>query len=148
MIQKPQLPPVQGYVEVDVDGIRMYREISTGKLVGDTDPDIEEIVSSILGEREESDMYYINATPIASGNYGNPMGQPFPGSVALPVWLLEDYISAKGFVIPSVENVTVVSLEVNQGALDAYNAEHPDVPGPEPQPTTEDILNALLGVTE
>ena len=93
-------------------------------------------------------MYYINATPNESGNYGNPIGQPFHGSFALPDDLMSDYINAKGFVIQSVENGEVVSLEVNKEALDSYNAEHPDVPEPEPQPTTEDILNALLGVTE
>lgn len=93
-------------------------------------------------------MYYINAKPKESGNYGNPMGQPFPGSVGLSDELLSDYINAKGFVIPSIESGEVVSLEVNQTALDAYNAEHPDVLEPDPQPTTEDILNALLGVTE
>ena len=93
-------------------------------------------------------MYYINAQPTASGNYGNPMGQHFHGSVALPDDLLSDYINTKGFAIPVIENGAVVSLEVNQTALDAYNAEHPEVPEPEPQPTTEDILNALLGVTE
>ena len=93
-------------------------------------------------------MYYINATPTASGNYGNPMGQTFTGSLALPDDLLSDYINVKGFVIPVIENGAVVSLEVNQEALDAYNAEHPDVPEPDPKPTTEDILNALLGVTE
>ena len=93
-------------------------------------------------------MYYINATPNESGNYGNPMGQSFHGSFALPDDLMSDYINAKGFVIQSVENGEVVSLEVNKEALDSYNAEHPDVPEPEPQPTTEDILNALLGVTE
>lgn len=93
-------------------------------------------------------MYYINAQPNASGNYGNPMVQHFPGSVALPDDLLSDYINAKGFVIQSVENGEVVSLEVNKEALDSYNAEHQDVPEPDPQPTTEDILNALLGVTE
>ena len=90
-------------------------------------------------------MYYINATPNASGNHGNPMGQPFSGSVALPADLLSDYINAKGFVIPAVENGQVASLEVNQEALDAYTAEHPDVPV-EPEPTTEEILDALLGV--
>ena len=93
-------------------------------------------------------MYYINAQPNESGNYGNPMGQPFPGSVGLSDDLLGAYIEAKGFVIPSIENGAVVSLEVNQEALDSYNAEHPDVLEPEPQPTTEDILNALLGVNE
>ena len=93
-------------------------------------------------------MYYINAQPRESGNYGNPMSKPFPGSVAMPDDLLSDYISAKGFVTMTVENGEVVSLEVNKEALDSYNAEHPEVPEPEPQPTTEDILNALLGVTE
>lgn len=93
-------------------------------------------------------MYYINETHRDSGDYGNPMGQPFHGSVGLPDDLLSDYINAKGFVIPVIENGEVVSLEVNQTALDAYNAEHPDAPEPEPQPTTEDILNVLLGVTE
>ena len=83
-------------------------------------------------------MYYINAQPNASCNYGNPMGQPFPGSVCLPDDFLSDYISAKGFVIPVIENGAVVSLEVNQDALDAYLAEHPDQPEPEPEPQEED----------
>ena len=73
-------------------------------------------------------MYYINATPTASGNYGNPMGNPFPGSVALPADLLSAYIEAKGFVILTVENGAVVSLEVNQEALTAYEAANqPDI---------------------
>ena len=81
-------------------------------------------------------MYYINAQPNASGNYGNPMGQHFHGSVGLSDDLLGDYINAKGFVIPSVENGAVVSLEVNQEALDAYLAEHPD----QPEPTREEAV--------
>lgn len=80
-------------------------------------------------------MYYINATPRESGDYGNPMGQVFPGCVALPDELLGPYIEAKGFVIPAIENGAVVSLEVNQEALDAYNEEHPEVPvEPTPDP--------------
>lgn len=90
-------------------------------------------------------MYYIQAQPNASGNYGNPKGQPFSGSVALPDYLLSDYINAKGFVTLTIENGAVVSLEVNQEAYDAYMDEHPDVPV-EPEPTTEEILDALLGV--
>ena len=78
-------------------------------------------------------MYYINAQPNESGNYGNPIGQPFPGSVGLSDDLLSDYINAKGFVIPTIENGTVVSLEVNRDALDAYLAEHPDQPEPTPE---------------
>ena len=73
-------------------------------------------------------MYYINAQPNASGNYGNPKGKPFPGSVALPDDLLSDYINAKGFVIPTIEDGAVVSLEVNQDALTAYEAANrPDI---------------------
>ena len=90
-------------------------------------------------------MYYINAQPNASGNYGNPKDQPFHGCVGLPDDLLSDYISAKGFVLPVIENGQVASLEVNQEALDAYQAAHPDVPV-EPEPTTEEILDTLLGV--
>lgn len=67
-------------------------------------------------------MYYINATPNESGNYGNPMGKPFPGSVTLPDGLLSDYIGAKGFVLPVIENGQVESLAVNEEALSAYEA--------------------------
>lgn len=67
-------------------------------------------------------MYYINTQPNASGNHGNPMGQPFQGSVCLPDDLLSDYINAKGFVTMTVENGTVVSLEVNQEALTTYES--------------------------
>lgn len=78
-------------------------------------------------------MWYINATPNESGDYGNPMGQPFPGCVALPDELLGAYIDAKGFVYLEVEDGEVVAVEVNQEALDAYLAEHPDQPEPTPE---------------
>ena len=91
-------------------------------------------------------MYYINATPRETGDYGNPMGQVFPGCVALPDVLLGPYIEAKGFVILEVEDGEVVAVEVNQEALDAYMAEHPDQPETEPEPTSEDLFNILLGV--
>ena len=91
-------------------------------------------------------MFYINATPNESGNYGNPMGQVFPGCVALPDELLGPYIEAKGFVYLEIENGEVVAVEVNQEALDAYLAEHPDQPETEPEPTSEDLFNILLGV--
>ena len=94
-------------------------------------------------------MYYINATPRESGDYGNPMGQPFKGCLKLPEGLLSAYIEAKGFVIlDEVVDGEVVSLEVNQEALDAYIAEHPEVPEQEPEATTEELLNILLGVSE
>lgn len=78
-------------------------------------------------------MWYINSTPNESGNYGNPMGQAFPGCVSLPDDLLGPYVEAKGFVYPEVEDGEVVAVEVNQEALDAYLAEHPDQPEPEPE---------------
>lgn len=92
-------------------------------------------------------MYYIKPTP-ENNNHGNPMGQPFAGCVELPEELLSAYLASKGFVVLTVDGGTVTAVEANQEALDAYNAEHPDVPEPEPEPTTEEILNALLGVSE
>ena len=38
MITKPQLPPKAGYVEVEIDGIRTYKNARTGVLIGDEIP--------------------------------------------------------------------------------------------------------------
>lgn len=35
MITKPMLPPKKGYVEVEVDGKRTYRNVETGVLIED-----------------------------------------------------------------------------------------------------------------
>lgn len=86
-------------------------------------------------------MYYINPT---GQNHGNPMGQPFPNSVPLPDTLLMDYINTKGFCTLTVEDGAVTALEVDQEALDAYNAEHPEVEQEKPV-TVEELLAALLG---
>lgn len=107
-------------------------------------------------------MYYINAKPRESGDYGNPMGQPFPGCVALPDDLLGPYIEAKGFVFLELEQAeevpiplllkgirefyVVTAVEVNQEALDAYLAEHPDQPEPEPEEEPDvwdELANAI-----
>jgi len=77
-------------------------------------------------------MYYINSSPNETGNHGNPMGQPFPNCVTLPDDLLSPYLAAKGFVALTVEDGAVTSLETNQEALDAYEADHPDLPPEEP----------------
>ena len=82
-------------------------------------------------------MWYINATPNESGNYGNPMGQVFPGCVVLPDELLDPYIEAMGFVYLEIEEGEVVAVEVNQEALGAYLAEHPDRPETEPEQTPD-----------
>lgn len=90
-------------------------------------------------------MWYINKTPNDAGNYGNPMGQQFPDSLVLPAYLLGDYVDAKGFVFPVVENDTVTELAVNQEALDAYLVEHPDVaPEPEQTGSFEEQLTAAV----
>lgn len=82
-------------------------------------------------------MYYINPT---GQNHSNPMGQPFPGCVALPDELLSAYLDTKGFCTLTVQDGAVTALVVDQEVLDAYNAEHPDV---EPEkPVTLDDLQA------
>lgn len=80
-------------------------------------------------------MYYINPT---GPNHGNPMGQPFPGCVALPDELLSAYLDTKGFCTLTIVDGAVTALAVDQEALDAYNAEHPDVE-PEKPVTVEDL---------
>ena len=80
-------------------------------------------------------MYYINTQ---GPNHGNPTSAPFPNSVSLPDTLLMDYINTKGFCTLTVQNGAVTALVVDQDALDAYNAEHPEVE-PEKPVTVEDL---------
>lgn len=86
-------------------------------------------------------MYYINTQ---GSNHGNPTSAPFPNSVSLPDTLLMDYINTKGFCTLTVQDNTVTALVVDKEALDAYNAEHPEVE-PEKPVTVEELLAALLG---
>ena len=87
-------------------------------------------------------MYYINTQ---GPNHGNPTSAPFPNSVPLPGTLLMDYINTKGFCTLTVQDGAVTALAVDQEALDAYNAEHPEVE-PEKPVTVEDLQaeNKLL----
>lgn len=89
-------------------------------------------------------MYYINPTPNESGNHGNPMGQPFPNCVTLPDDLLSPYLVAKGFVTLTVENGAVTSLETNQEALDAYEADTPTSRGRAEEPVTWAAMAAAI----
>lgn len=41
MINRPKLPPKRGYVEVEVDGVRLYRNAVTGILERDETPSTE-----------------------------------------------------------------------------------------------------------
>lgn len=86
-------------------------------------------------------MYYINTQ---GPNHGNPTSSPFPNSVPLPDTLLMDYINTKGFCTLTIVDSAVTALVVNKEALDAYNAEHPEVE-PEKPVTVEELLAALLG---
>ena len=47
------------------------------------------------------------------------------------------FIESKGFVTLTIENGVCTAMEVNQEALDAWNAEHPDIPTPD-TPTGDD----------
>ena len=52
-ISKPMLPPKKGYVEVEVDGIRTYKNIETGVLIYD------EVVEPTEMEQLRADVDYI-----------------------------------------------------------------------------------------
>lgn len=80
-------------------------------------------------------MYYINTQ---GPNHGNPTSTPFPNSVSLPDTLLMDYVNTKGFCTITIVDGAVTALAVDQEALDAYNAEHPEVE-PEKPVTVEDL---------
>lgn len=41
MINRPTLPPKRGYVEVEVDGVRLYKNAVTGVLERDETPSTE-----------------------------------------------------------------------------------------------------------
>lgn len=92
-------------------------------------------------------MYYINEHPNESGNHGNPVSNQTTGMVALPDDLLSAYIEAKGFVNIQVEDGAVTSLETNQEALAAYEAEHPEEPEEEPV-SVEERLSAVENAIE
>lgn len=56
MITKPKLKPMRGYVEVEVNGRRMYRNVKTGEIVEpgatitpDSEPTAEELLDILMG---------------------------------------------------------------------------------------------------
>ena len=72
--------------------------------------------------------FYINATPNESGNYGNPMGQPFDGCLSMDESFLPAYLEAMGFVhvTADADGVTVTDVKTHEEALAAYREEHPE----------------------
>ena len=66
------------------------------------------------------------------------------------VWTTEEdimgvYVPFMGFVDLEIDGDTAVKMTGNQELLDKYKAEHPDPEPVEPEPTTDDIVNALIG---
>lgn len=92
-------------------------------------------------------MIYIDKNPNASGAYPNAKNQPFPDCIALNEEQAAVFFEYNGFVIVTTEGDTV-TVEPNTEAWEAWKASLPEVDPVEPEPTTEEILNALLGVSE
>lgn len=66
------------------------------------------------------------------------------------VWTTEEdimgvYVPFMGFVDLEIDGDTCTKMTGNQELLDKYKAEHPDPEPQEPEPSTDDVLNALLG---
>lgn len=92
-------------------------------------------------------MIYINKNPNPSGAYPNAKNQPFPDCIALNEEQAAVFLEYNGFVIVTTEGDTV-TVEPNTEAWEAWKTSLPEVDPVEPEPTTEEILNALLGVSE
>ena len=69
------------------------------------------------------------------------------------VWTTEEdimgiYVPFMGFVDLEIEGDTAVKMTGNQELLDKWKEEHPDPEPQEPEPSTDDILNALIGYND
>lgn len=66
------------------------------------------------------------------------------------VWTTEEdimnvYVSFMGFVDLEIEGDTATKMTGNQELLDKWKVEHPEPKPVEPEPSTDDVLNALIG---
>lgn len=82
---------------------------------------------------------YINKTPTANGNYGNPRSN---GELLLPDNLLSAYLDSMGFVNITHDGETVLTVERNDEAYEAYINSLP--PAPPPEPSEQDKLEAQV----
>lgn len=69
------------------------------------------------------------------------------------VWTTEEdimgvYVPFMGFVDLEIDGDTCTKMTGNQELLDKYKAEHPEPTPVEPEPSTDDVLNALIGYTD
>lgn len=79
-------------------------------------------------------MYYLTNSPNNSGNYGNPMGQPFNNCIQLPEELLNTYLDSNGFVALTIENDIITNIEQN---TEAYNVWKESLP-----PEADSLISA------
>lgn len=82
---------------------------------------------------------YIKSTPTENGNYGNPSSR---GELLLPDNLLFAYLDSMGFVNITHDGETVLTVERNEDAYNAYVESLP--PAPEPVPSEQDRLEAQV----
>lgn len=69
------------------------------------------------------------------------------------VWTTEEdimniYVPFMGFVDLEIEGDTVTKMTGNQELLDKWKEEHPEPEPQEPEPTTDEVVNALIGYEE
>lgn len=66
------------------------------------------------------------------------------------VWTTEEdimnvYVPFMGFVDLEIEGDTATKMTGNQELLDKWKKEHPEPTPVKPEPTTDDVVNALIG---
>ena len=88
----------------------------------------------------------------AANETGTRGNQTWSGAVPPDgyVWTTEEdimnvYAPFMGFVDLEIDGDTAVKMTGNQELLDKSKAEHPDPEPQEPEPSTDDVLNALIG---
>lgn len=69
------------------------------------------------------------------------------------VWTTEEdimnvYVPFMGFVDLEIDGDTAIKMTGNQELLDKYKAEHPEPTPVEPESSTDDVLNALIGYSD
>lgn len=71
-ISKPTLPPKAGYVEVEVDGIRRYKNVSTGEILDETN-NLDIIKNDKVAKSKSALKTYLEESPLTwtDGNQYN-----------------------------------------------------------------------------
>jgi hypothetical protein len=77
-------------------------------------------------------MMYISPIANEAGAYSNPQSKYADGLVFLPDELIEQYTEYNGFVILTIVENTVTSLEPNIDAWEAWKAAQPEETEPKP----------------